>query len=359
LLDRLCVELGRIGGIELNRGDFQAEKMPRHLDFLIRVRDETGAILGQSRALEELIDRFAERARAEFMARQADRWQRDGLKAGDLEPLPEVVTTRGGHRAWPALVGQGQVAGVRLFDTAADARLAHAGGIAALLRSVLRDQWKYLAKNHGLSRPAQIAWTRIEDVSELTEALRELSLRRFTAPDEVWPVRDRGGFDMLLERVRQSFVGACQRDAAVLDGVILAWHELTLGLASLERAAPNNIADLQSQLDDLLYAGFLADVEAERLAHYPRYLKAMRLRLSALEHDPVRDDQRMAEVRPWWQAYLDHLAGGGWYTPELDRYRWLIEEYRVQIFAQQLGTAEKVSPQRLREAAKPAGIVCC
>ncbi|MFP4276968.1 MAG: ATP-dependent RNA helicase HrpA [Wenzhouxiangella sp.] len=357
LLDRLCVELGRISGIKLNRADFQSEKMPRHLDFLIRVRDENGAILGQSRALDELIDRFAERARAEFMARQADRWQRDGLKPSDLEPLPEVVTTRGGHQAWPALVGQGDAAGVRLFDTEADARLAHTSGIAALLKSALKDQWKYLAKNHGLSRPAQIAWTRVEDISELTEALRELSLRRFTRPGEVWPVRDRAKFDALLTRVRQDFIGACQRDAAVLDAVILAWHQLTLGLVSLERAVPNNVADLQSQLEDLLYAGFLGDLEADRLAHYPRYLKAMRLRLEALEHDPVRDDQRMAEVRPWWQAYLDHLAGGGWYTPEVDRFRWLIEEYRVQIFAQQLGTAEKVSAQRLREAAKLAGIV--
>ena len=354
LLDRLCTELGRIGGIEITRQDFQLDKLPRHLFFRIRVRDDGGRVLGQSRRLDELSARFAERARAEFMARQAERWQRDGLKPGDLEPLPEVVTTRGGHQAWPALVEQGALAGVRLFDAPEDARLAHAGGIAALLKASMADSWKYLKKNHGLSRPAQIAWTRVEDVSDLTAALRELSLRRFTRPDEVWPVRDGEAFQRLLEAVRREFVGTCQADAKVLDEVILSWHEMTRTLDSLAQAVPNNIADLRSQLDDLVYAGFLADIEADRLAHYPRYLKAMRMRLEALEQDPVRDDQRMNEIRPWWQAYLEHLAEGGWYTPELDRYRWLVEEYRVQIFAQRLGTADKVSPQRLKEAAGQA-----
>ena len=351
LLERVCTELGQISGLTLQPGDFQLEKIPRHLFILVRVFDDGGRELGHSRDLDTLLARFAGRARAEFMARQAERWQRDGLKPEDLESLPEVVTTRGGHEAWPAWVEQGMQAGIRLFDSPAEARQAHAEGVAALLKGALRDQWKYLSKNHGLSHAAQIAWTRMEDIGGLVEALRELSLRRFTASDTVWSVRDAEGFAALRSSVRQSFIAACQADAAVLDKVICAWHALGLSLDSLDRAVPNNIADARSQLDDLLYAGFLADIDAERLAHYPRYLKALSLRLEALELDPVRDDQRMAEIRPWWQAYLDHLAQGGWYTPELDRYRWLLEEYRVQVFAQQLGTAEKVSPQRLQQAA--------
>jgi ATP-dependent helicase HrpA len=98
-----------------------------------------------------------------------------------------------------------------------------------------------------------------------------------------------------------------------------------------------------------MYAGFLGDIDVERFQHYPRYLEALRMRLEALELDPVRDNQRMAEIAPWWQRYLDRLAEG-WYTPELDRYRWLVEEYRVQVFAQKLGTASKVSRKRLTEA---------
>jgi ATP-dependent helicase HrpA len=72
--------------------------------------------------------------------------------------------------------------------------------------------------------------------------------------------------------------------------------------------------------------------------------------LEALELDPVRDRQRMDEVRSWWQRYLEYLAEAGWYTAELDRFRWLLEEFRVQVFAQKLGTAEKTSRRRLEEA---------
>jgi len=86
------------------------------------------------------------------------------------------------------------------------------------------------------------------------------------------------------------------------------------------------------------------------LSDYPRYLDAVDLRLDALELDPRRDVQRQAGIDPWWQRYLDHLEAGRPYTPELDAYRWLLEEYRVQVFAQKLRTREKVSAKRLQEA---------
>lgn len=348
LLERLAGELARMSGLAVEAGDFQLERLPRHLNFRIRIRDEGGRIIGESRSLDELSTRFAERARAEFMQRQSERWQRDGLGIDDLEPLPETVTTRGGHQAWPALVDQGEKAGVRLFDQRAEAVAAHARGIAALLRGNLRDKWKYLNKNNGLSRQAQLAWTRIEDISELAGGLRELALQHYL--DAAWQVRDRATLDRLLGQVRQEYLDHYNRLAADLETVILAWHAINRELDGLAQAVPKAVADLRSQLDDLLYAGFLADLGPGRLSEYPRYLKAMQIRIKALELDPVRDAQRMAAIQPFWQRYLDHLASEGWYSPELDNFRWLIEEFRVQQYAQQLGTRDKVSPARLEKA---------
>src|SRR5699024_1124825 len=151
----------------------------RYLHFLIRVRDDEGRILGESRRIDELVERFAERARREFMDRQAGQWQRDGLGPDAFPELPEEITTRGGHRAWPALVAQGDRAGIRLFDSEDEAHAAHRTGLEALVREALRDKWKYLEKNHGLSREAQLAWTRVEDISSFAEALRNLALRSF------------------------------------------------------------------------------------------------------------------------------------------------------------------------------------
>ncbi|RFF28168.1 MULTISPECIES: ATP-dependent RNA helicase HrpA [unclassified Wenzhouxiangella] len=348
LLDRLAEALTRMSGMTVEAGDFKLEKLPRHLNILVRVQGEGGKILGQSRDIDELIERFSDQARREFMDRQAGQWQRDGLGPEEFPDLPEVITTRGGHRAWPALVDQENRVGIRLFDTEEDARVAHREGLLVLLREALRDKWKYLKKNHGLSREAQLAWTRMEDVGSLTEALRNLVLRRFQ--DDAWTIRNVNAFNRLVSTVRRELLGKYGELAETVDECLRKWHELSMWIDSLEAAVPSAFDDMRSQLDDLMYAGFLDDIEADRLAHYPRYLEALRLRLEALELDPRRDKQRMDEVQPWWQRYFDHLAEGGWYTPALDRYRWLVEEYRVQQFAQKLGTAEKTSPQRLRSA---------
>ncbi|TVQ38656.1 MAG: ATP-dependent RNA helicase HrpA [Wenzhouxiangella sp.] len=354
LLERLGAELNRMTGLAITRDDFQLAKLPRHLRFLIRIFDEDGKLLGQSRQLDELVKRFSDRARAEFMARQSERWQRDGIDHRALETLPESVTTRGGHTAWPAFVAQGRKVGIRLFDSSDQAWLAHAEGILVLLREALLDKWKYLEKHPNLSRQAQLAWTRVEDIGALTEALRYQVMRHCCG--DSWSVRDQAGFDQLANLTRPVLISRYQDQAGILDECLIAWHAIQRHLDSLAQAAPTAVADMRSQVDDLMYAGFLADIDAERLTQYPRYLKATKLRLQALELDPARDHQRQKQIEPWWEKYLETLAKSGIYSPELDRFRWLVEEFRVQIFAQQLGTAEKSSEKRLaqywREAEK-------
>jgi ATP-dependent helicase HrpA len=107
--------------------------------------------------------------------------------------------------------------------------------------------------------------------------------------------------------------------------------------------------DMHEQLDALLTPGFLRELPPSRLVHYPRYLKAMRLRGERLRQDPAKDQQRMLQVMPYWRAYLQHRAVG--MDPvALAELRWLIEEWRVSLFAQELKTAEPVSAKRLARA---------
>ena len=130
LLERLAGELTRMSGMTVEPADFKLDKLPRYLHFLVRVFDEEGRLIGQDRDPDVLIDRFSERARREFMDRQAGQWQRDDLGPDDFPELPEEITTRGGHRAWPALVAQGHRAGVRLFDTGGRCPRGASRGIA-------------------------------------------------------------------------------------------------------------------------------------------------------------------------------------------------------------------------------------
>ncbi len=350
LHERLAAELTRIGGLEIDREDFQLERLDDHLRFNVRVLGDGGRVLAESRDLEALQQDLGERARRDFMARQADEWQRDGLTAfGDLE-LPPQVRTRAGDPAWPALIDQGargqrQAVGLRLFDDEGEARAAHHGGIHRLLLVRLADKLKYIAKSHRLSQQAALAWTRVEDVAVLERAVCERVVA--DAIDDAWPVRSGPDLDALETALRPGIVDRCRAAIEVLDRTVLRWHEVRRRLDAVGPAQPSAHDDIESQLSDLVYPSFVTDVASDRLTHYPRYLDAVDARLDALELDPRRDVQRQAEVDPWWQNYLDHLAEGHAWTEALDRYRWLVEEYRVQVFAQQLGTADKVSKKRL------------
>jgi ATP-dependent helicase HrpA len=92
------------------------------------------------------------------------------------------------------------------------------------------------------------------------------------------------------------------------------------------------------------------------LNHYPRYLKAIEERWEQLQQNPLKDQQRMAEIKPWWDRYLGALERGDLYDEHLDAYRWLLEEYRVSLFAQRLGTDGKVSEKRLKQSWKNTGL---
>ena len=108
-----------------------------------------------------------------------------------------------------------------------------------------------------------------------------------------------------------------------------------------------NYDDLREQLDALVHPGFVRNVEKERLSHFQRYLKAMRLRAERLRQDAARDQAKMLTVRIYWGEYLKLAATRGQGDAALSELRWLIEELRVSLFAQELKTAEPVSPKRL------------
>jgi ATP-dependent helicase HrpA len=108
-----------------------------------------------------------------------------------------------------------------------------------------------------------------------------------------------------------------------------------------------NYDDLREQLAELLFPGFLRDVEKSRLAQFPRYLRAMRLRAERLRHDPARDQARLLALQGYWREYLKLRAERGGEDASLSELRWLIEELRVSTFAQELRTTESVSPKRI------------
>ena len=356
LLPACAAELRRLSGLELDPALLDETAIAPYFRFLLRVTDRGGTVVGSGRDLAALQAQLGERAQRSFMDRQGAGFNRDGATEWEFDTLPQQVQTGAGVPAWPALVDQGEAVGLRLFDARGEAVAAHGAGVLRLLVLGLGDKVKYLRTHHGLHREALLAWSPVGAAGDLVEDLFWRSLA--DTATEVGPlheVRDRAGFESCLAQVRSRIGRSAVARAADLNECLPLYGRLARQVGELEARLPGAAADLASQLDDLVYPGFLAELESGRLQHYPRYLRAVEERLLGLEQNPQRDRQRQAEVEPWWRKYLDALAGGAAYDEAMDAYRWLLHEFRVSLFAQRLGTAEKVSPKRLAAAWQATG----
>jgi ATP-dependent helicase HrpA len=234
-----------------------------------------------------------------------------------------------------------------------------------LLALRLADKAKYLRAHPGLERGALLAWSSVGKAEELARDLFWRSLADSVAevpgdspPRPLHELRDPAAFEQLLERVRGRIGRTCVARAGELNACLPLYGRVSaLVRGPLAERQPGACDDLDSQLRDLVYPGFLAELEGGRLSHYPRYLKAIEERLAQLERNPLRDRQRQQAVEPWWRRYSEALAAGADYDEAMDVFRWLLHEFRVSVFAQRLGTAEKVSPKRLAEAWEATA--CC
>jgi ATP-dependent helicase HrpA len=169
---------------------------------------------------------------------------------------------------------------------------------------------------------------------------------RFDAHD--LDIRQRASFEHTKDAIARELFPAAVERLALVETIIAAYAELRPLLEPpLMGFARANYDDLREQLDELLAPGFLRATGKPRLAQFPRYLKAMRLRAERLRQDPARDQARMLGIQLYWREYLKLRAARGGEDDALAELRWLVEELRVSTFAQELRTTEAVSPKRL------------
>jgi len=354
LLPALAGALQAMTGIEIEVASFDESLLPDYLRFRVQVTDENGQCIAVERDLLELQRQFGQQAKHQFMSRLGADHQRDNETNWVFGDLPGSLISEDGSghgtEAWPAVVDQGEAVGLRMFDTSEEARLEHHHGVLRLLSIRLDSKLRNLRKHHGLSAQALLAWSAAGSRETLIDGLVESSLA-LAAGNLPAGVRDEAAFLALLDQVRGGLGLLYRRQSACLDEALKKWRVVSKVLDdSYYRVRPDVFNDMRSQLDDLIYDGFIQELSPERLEHYPRYLEAMIVRLASVDKDPHRDALRMREIEPFWRQYLQLLEQGHEYDEAVDAYRWLLEEFRVSLFAQQLGTRAKVSVKRLSDA---------
>ncbi len=349
LLQACAAKLSRMTGVTFEASHLDEAALPAHLRMRIQVVDDMGNEIAQGRSLEELQFRLGHEAQRKFMDEQGAGFNRDGLTAWEVGSLPERVISAGGQPAYPALVDQNDCVGLRLFDTPEEAATAHTDGVLRLCALALTDKISWLRKHHGLSRASLMAWSPLGLAEELIDDLLTSSLQH--ACGDCASIRSEQAFAERQGRLRSVLGAECTAQAALLDLVLPVYSRVGAVLQGpLAGKYPGALEDVRGQMKDLVYQGFLPQLLAGRLQHYPRYFAAIEERLRALQENPKRDAERMRLVQPWWERYLHRLHSNAGYDLALDEYRWLLEEYRVSLFAQRLGTAAKVSEKRLAAA---------
>jgi len=359
LLPALAAALKAMTGIEIEADAFDESLLSDYLRFRVEVIDENQQCIAVGRSLAELQQQFGQQAKHQFMERLGTEHQRDNETDWVFGDLPGSELTKDGSgqstEAWPAVVDQDDAVGLRMFDTAEEAALEHHHGVLRLLALQLGSKLRDLRKHHGLSATALIAWSAAGSPETLIDGLVVSSLA-LVAGNRPAGIRDEAAFKALLESVRSELGLVFRKQSGHLDKALKRWSEITNVLDdAYYHHRPDVYNDMRTQLDDMLYDGFMHELPPARLEHYPRYLEAMSIRLESVEKDPHRDAVRMKEIGPFWQQYLQLLEDGRDYDETVDEYRWLMEEFRVSLFAQQLGTRAKVSVQRLQKAWQKIG----
>lgn len=344
----IAKELEAITGSKTNQLSWNESGIPDHLRMFIQLLDDQDEPIAGSRDVNALRERFGNKARRIFMRTQGSDFERNGITTWDFGDLPDSMTTRSGVKAWPALTAQDDSCGLRLFDNAHDAWVSHQAGVQVLVYRSLQQPINYLKKNHGFTREMQLqcqilgGWQTVRD-----DVLHALMQQLLADHDVCTQIQ----YEQLVEQLQPVLMPAWQQRIKILQQALSQQYVArNLLNKTLANKYPKAFADTRSQLDDLIYPGVFRDLAWHAMQHYPRYLQALAERLQRLPEDPNKDQQRQQQVATYWQRYLDYLEQDGVYTEELDIYRWLLEEFRVSLFAQHLGTRSKVSVQRLDKA---------
>jgi len=356
-----------VAGIEIPTNAWAGFEPSAHLKPRFEVIDDNGDVIDSGRELARLRAKLGERAANALAGQAGDSLSQTGLTAwphadlqSDVEVAPGGVTLR----ATPTLVDRGDRVDLRLSQTGAPAEAEHRQGVIRLLRlasnrtirRIKRERIGVKSLRHATlpepdktARVAPERWRSLTQDSEPQAFADVLNAAINARMDEV--PRTRADFDKLLQHIR----------GWLADDVVAIWQQFWSVLDQRETIirrldshwAPNTAAslmDIQEQLAHLVHAGMVGQ-SREPIAHLKRvqrYLRGIEIRLDKLGQGGAGRDQALQrQVAPYWRHYKQIATATALTGPDPDRLRWLVEEFRVQVFAQSLGTEAKVSAQRL------------
>ena len=350
LRDAVARELRSLRGVSVPRDAWDLSKLPRHLRITVRVTD-SGRVLAEGKDVAELQRELRPRLRA-VLSEAAAAITRTGLTSWTFGELPREFRD-GSVVAYPALADAGATVDVRLFETPDAARAAMWAGTRRLILLGAPSPVKSIAG--GLSTRAKLALSHNPHggVAAMFADCVNCAADYLMA-EAGGPAWDREGFERLSASVRSGLHEVTAEVVTQVEAALRLAHSVGARLednyADLLQPA---VADMRAQLSGLIYPGFVAATGYRRLPHLTRYLRGIERRLDKLPENPARDAANMAIAQRAEQAYQQAVAdlpAARRDQPDVTEVRWMLEELRVSLFAQTLGTQAPVSENRILTA---------
>lgn len=371
LADALARLVQRQANQPVTAADFDLERVPGHLTMNFRAVDHRGRVAGNDRDLDALKKKLSGRAR-DSVAQQISRAtpaqqvaqatgsapqgiEKKGIEAWTFGDLPAQVDTRvagGVVRGYPAIIDEKTSVAIRLEATADEAAFQTRRGLARLLSLTVPSPVSYVQEHLSSQEKLALAAAPYASAKAVIEDCRAAIFDAAIAARG--SVRTQAEFDALRQDVTQSSVDGVFEAVSLVAKIITGWRDVE---RAMKRANSMSLLgalnDVRGQLEGLVHAGFVRETGLERLRHLPRYLQGAKIRVEQLADAAGRDRAWMTEFEKASKLFAD--AGGSVPLGEradekIVHARWMLEELRVGLFAQRLGTAETVSVQRIQKA---------
>ena len=353
LLDTLIYELRRMTGVTVEAEHWNWEQIPSHLKMTFRVVDENGKKIAESMNLDELKFNLKDRVQESISAVADDGIEQSGLHIWSFADLPQCYEQkqRGfSVKAFPAIVDEKDAVGIKLFETEFEQAVAMQQGLRRLLLLNVPSPIKYLHEKLPNKAKLGLYFTPFGRVLDLIDDCIACAVDKLIADfgGFVW---DEAGFEKLRDFVRENLNEVTVDIAQKVEQILSLNHALNQRLkGKMDFTMAFAFSDIKAQLGGLIYPGFVQKSGYDRLPDLQRYLQAIDKRIDKLAQDVNRDRAAMLRVEQVQQAYQQLLAKLPKSKPisdEIAEIRYMIEELRVSLFAQQLGTKYQVSDKRI------------
>ncbi|HEY9051588.1 MAG TPA: ATP-dependent RNA helicase HrpA, partial [Gammaproteobacteria bacterium] len=353
LTSAIAIQLKKMTGVDIPYDAWRPELLDSHLLMNFRVINQQNKTLAENRNLQQLREQFAGDAEPRQQIESTRHpLEQDDVNAGILDKIPQQIEIRMQGvkmNAYPALCKNGQKVDLRIFNSRLEAQQHHREGLRQLYSKSLTEQLRHLKSGLPGIQQLCLQYASIGKCDELKQDIVTFIIDQLFT---LQAVNSETEFNAVLETGRGQLFDRAKELCKLLADTFGIYQQLRKSLKNPPLIWLDAISDIQEQLNHLLYPHFLLSIDPQWLAHYPRYLKAIQKRLDKLQDNPQRDRQNRLAMQTLWTSYKQrqqHAQQQHIQSAQLDYYRWMLEEYRLSLFAQELKTLFPVSDKRLKE----------